>query len=278
MGLYLVYGVEGADGPVDDETGWTASNSGWGAFGEWAAGLPADEFPELGYLGEYGEVFSEDGGPQAVEALEAELARALEEKPGDPPEEVLGVGKLLLQALRRRPADAVAAIITDGTGLDEGDEDEEDDLEDDGDDGPPGEEVEEEDQYQALEGVQGKGVSCSCGPGCNCTPCSSKALEANEEECDRLQRELLAFDAPIDFINAALRTGKALGGIKAALSSMAEGTGGALAAPAGQGEKDHLDGQVEKQLRAKLAELTERREKLRERLCSLCGICDTTEG
>jgi hypothetical protein len=280
MGLFLVFGTEGADAPVDDETGWTASNSGWGSFSEWAAGLPPDRYPELGYLAEHGDCFSEDGSASAVEALEAELGQALAERPGDPSEEVLGVGKLLLQALRRRPENTVAAVITDGTGLDEGDEEEEDDdLEDDGDDGlddsgPPGEEADEE--YRSLEEAEAKGLGCSCGPACTCTGC--KALEDNEEECRKLQEQLLAFDAPIDFINAALRTGQAVSGIKAALSSMAEGTGGALVGPAGQGEKDHLDGQVEEQLRQKLAELTARREKLRVELCERCGICETGEG
>jgi hypothetical protein len=282
MGLYLVFGTEGGDAPVDDATGWTASNTGWAHFADWAADLPPDRYPEMGYLAEHGDCFSEDGSPQAVEALEAELARALEEKPGDPTPEVLGVGKLLLRALRRRPADALAVIITDGTGQgdeeEEGDEDEEDEDPDNGLDDSDQPEVEEEDVYGSLEGVQGKSAACACGPGCGCSPCKAKALEDNEEECRKLQEQLLAFDAPIDFINAALRTGKALGGIKAALSSMAEGSGGALVGPAGQEHKDHLDGQVEEQLRQKLVELTARREKLRVELCERCGICETGEG
>jgi hypothetical protein len=277
MGLFLVYGVEGGDAPADDATGWTASNSGWGAFGEWAGDLPQDEFPELTYLAEYGEVFAEDGGAAAVEALEAELARALEEKPGDPTPEVLGVGKLLLQALRRRPADAVAAIITDGTGLDEDEEDDEGgDLDNDnGDGGPPGEEGDEEDQYQALEGVEAKGLAHTCGPACSCTGC--KAMAADEQECARLQRELLALDEPVDFLVALLRSREAADGMAKALSAMAAGSGGDLVPPAAQG-KDHLDGEAEEQLRVRLTELVAKREELRQALCDRCGVCDTGEG
>jgi hypothetical protein len=277
MGLFLVYGVEGADAPADDATGWTASTTGWSNFSAWAAALPPGEFPELVYLGEYGEVFAEDGSARAVEALEAELAHALEEKPGPTPE-VLGVGKQLLRALRRRPENALAAIITDGTGLDEGDEDEEDEDPDNGlDNGDGPEEVEEEDTPGSLRGVQGKGVSCACGPGCGCGPCKAKGLE-NEEECDRLQREMLDLDHAIDFIIANLDTRKALVGVKAAMSALAEGTGGGLMGPAGQEHKDHLDGQVEEQLRVRLTELVAKREKLRTELCDRCGVCDTEEG
>jgi hypothetical protein len=274
MGMFLVFGVEGADTPVDDATGWTASNTGWSHFSGWAAGLPPGEYPELVYLGEYGDCFAEDGSASAVEALEAELERALAERPDDPPEEVLGVGKQLLQALRRRPESALAAVVTDGTGLDEDEEDEGegDDLDNDnGDGGPPGEGDEE--QYRSLEEAEAKGLGCTCGPACGCTGC--KALEANEEECRKLQEQLLALDQPVDFLISLLRTREAARGMGKALSALGEAGGGALVAPAGQGGQDQV---TEEQLRQKLEELTTRREAIRERLCSLCGICPTGEG
>jgi hypothetical protein len=289
MGLYLVYGVEGADGPVDDTSGWTASNTGWGAFGDWAAGLPAGEYPELTYLAEYGEVFAEDGSAAAVEALAGELARALGEKPGDPTPEVLGVGKLLLQALRRRPADAVAAVITDGTSGDEGDEDDDDDLEDDGDDGlddsgPPGEEGDEEDTYRSVE-AGAKGVGCACGPGCSCTgckalhgpacPCAACREARGEHPCDRvapedrrecrdLWDEYEKVEGQLSLVRDALGVAEGIGSVRKALSSLGEMAGGALTAPAGQGDEEQ-----EEELAARRDRLEARSLELWDRLLRL---------
>jgi hypothetical protein len=250
-----------------------ATSGGWLHFAEWAGAL-GDDFPLLAEL-------CEEGTADDLQALEQELERALGEKPGKPSREVLAVGRRLLAVLSDAPEGAVALAVTDGTEPEEGEEEEGegDDLDNDGADaGPPGEEVEdEEDQYQALEGVQVKGASCSCGPGCSCTPCRSKALE-DEGECRRLQKEMLDLDDAIGFIHAALKTGEAVGGIQKALSALAEGSGGAIVAPAAQGRKDHLNGEFEAELREKLVELTERRERLRTELCDRCGICETSEG
>jgi hypothetical protein len=116
MGWFVSFAVGDSDDPVDGDE--VASNSGWGAFSEWAAGLP-DDYPELGYLGEYGEIFPAD----ALGRLEADLVRALREKPGDPPRSVLHVAQQLLAAVKARPEGAEAMVVTDGTeGGDEEDE------------------------------------------------------------------------------------------------------------------------------------------------------------
>jgi hypothetical protein len=248
-----------------------ATSGGWMNFAEWAGAL-ADDYPLLAEL-------AEEGTADDLQALEGELEAALADKPGKPSREVLAVGRRLLAVLSDAPQGAVALAVTDGTEPEEGEEeDEEDEDPDNGlDNGDGPEEVEEEDTPGSLRGVQTKGASCGCGPGCSCSPCKSKALE-DEGECRRLQKQMLDLDDAIGFIHAALETGEAVGGIQKALSALAEGSGGALVPPAAQGQKDHLNGEFEAGLRQKLVELTERREKLRERLCSLCGICDTEEG
>jgi hypothetical protein len=243
-----------------------ATSGGWLAFAEWAADL-ADTHPLLAEL-------AEEGTADDLEQLEAELEQALGDKPGKPTREVLAVGRRLLAVLSDAPEGAVALAVTDGTEPDEGEEEDPDNGLDNG-DGPEG----DEEEYRSLEEAEAKGL-CGCGPGCSCSPCKAKALdnEADEGECRRLQKAMLELDTAIDFIHAALETGEAVGGIQKALSSMAEGSGGALVPPAGQGRKDHLNSEFEAELRAKLAELTERREKLRQELCERCGVCETEEG
>jgi hypothetical protein len=106
VGYFVSFAVKG-EGVVDgDEVG---SNLGWATFINWAAGLR--RYPTLAYLAEYGECER----PSTLGALERELAAALEVKPGDPPADVLAVGRRLLSALRDRPCRTLALVITDGT-------------------------------------------------------------------------------------------------------------------------------------------------------------------
>ena len=55
------------------------------------------------------------GSPEELEALEAQLARALREKPDRPSPDVRGVARRLLAALRERPEGTAAMAVTDGT-------------------------------------------------------------------------------------------------------------------------------------------------------------------
>jgi hypothetical protein len=95
-----------------------ASNSGYGAFIEWAAEL-GDDYAELAALAENGVI----DNPESLGAVEAQLARALRQRPDRPTPDVLGVAKRLLAALQQRPKGTAAMSITDGT-AGEGDEDE----------------------------------------------------------------------------------------------------------------------------------------------------------
>ena len=87
--------------------GAVASAPAWADFADWAALLPGGHYPELRYLGAYGQCFP----AAALADLEAELADALRvERPGAG---VAEVGHRLLDGLRRRPAGATALLVTD---------------------------------------------------------------------------------------------------------------------------------------------------------------------
>lgn len=117
MAYHLAYAFADRDDIVEGDE--VASGSGWAAFSEWADALD-ESWPRLGYLGEHGGCFPREG----LAELESELERALAEKPGDPDEYILGVGRTLLAAIRDRPADADAVAVTDGTdGVEDDDED-----------------------------------------------------------------------------------------------------------------------------------------------------------
>jgi hypothetical protein len=89
----------------------------WGmlALMDYCATLDAEEYPELSPWQD--ETWSDDPA-----ALEAEVARAIKEKPGEPSANVLGILRALLAGLKARPDDAAAVVLTDGT--DGGGEDE----------------------------------------------------------------------------------------------------------------------------------------------------------
>jgi hypothetical protein len=108
MGYFVAFALEDSDDIIDADE--VASNAGWAAFADWAAALPED-YPELGYLGEYGECHP----GEALARLEADLGRALREKPGSPSWDVLEVGRRLLAVVRDRPAGAAGLVVTDGT-------------------------------------------------------------------------------------------------------------------------------------------------------------------
>jgi hypothetical protein len=117
MSYFAVFGVPDKDEPVDADD--IASNTGWAAFQDWAYQL-GDDYPELAYLGEWGEVYAPEGDDHdALAALESELRRALRDKPGKPSRSVLSVGARLLLVVEQRPAGAFYLAVTDGT---EGDE------------------------------------------------------------------------------------------------------------------------------------------------------------
>ena len=111
MGYFVAFAVEGRDEPVDGDE--IASNSGYASFQEWAANLPAD-YPELGHLGEHG--VADD-----FEQLESDLEHAIRSRPGKPSEDVLHVARRLLAIMRTRPDDALALVVTDGTGEEDDD-------------------------------------------------------------------------------------------------------------------------------------------------------------
>lgn len=90
------------------DVGDVATNSGMHDFSEWVTELEGAE--ALRYLTEYGE--SED-----LEALETELAAALES--ADPTPDQRSIGEGLLAILRNR-GNATVLIISDGVGEGEG--------------------------------------------------------------------------------------------------------------------------------------------------------------
>lgn len=113
MSYFGAFGTEDGEDLIDTDD--IASNSGWAAFGEWAHALPG-EYPELGYLGDHGEVYAAPGDPQdALEALEDDLKRAMREKPGRPSSDVLTVAARLLLILEQRPDQSIYFVVTDGT-------------------------------------------------------------------------------------------------------------------------------------------------------------------
>ena len=109
MGYFVVYCPEDDDADLvgGDQV---ASNSGYAAFVEWAAEL-RDGYVELAELADKGVL----GSPEELEALEAQLARALRAKPDRPSPDVRGVARRLLAALRERPEGTAAMAVTDGT-------------------------------------------------------------------------------------------------------------------------------------------------------------------
>jgi hypothetical protein len=111
VSFFVAYAFRDQDDIVDgNEIG---SATGWLTFADWTADLPEEEYPKLVNLAEYGEC-----GPDAadIDKLETELARALGEKPGNPDENMQGVGRHLLAELRSRPIGADCLVVTDGTG------------------------------------------------------------------------------------------------------------------------------------------------------------------
>jgi hypothetical protein len=113
MSYFIVFGTPDSDEPIDGDD--IASNTGWAAFGEWASQL-GEDYPELAYLGEHGEVFTAEGEEgDALATLEDDLRRALVDKPDQPSRSVLGVAKKLLRQLQQRPEGAGWVCVTDGT-------------------------------------------------------------------------------------------------------------------------------------------------------------------
>jgi hypothetical protein len=80
----------------------------WARFALWASQLDED-YPELGYLGDHGEVFP-DG---SVQQLADEVRRAIDQSPNDPPADVLNTAGRLLTALQDAPPGAVGLAVTD---------------------------------------------------------------------------------------------------------------------------------------------------------------------
>jgi hypothetical protein len=99
--------ADDAEPELGDEV---ATNSGYAEFVEWAAEL-GEDYAELAALAENGVI----DNPESLEVVEAQLARALRNKPDPPSADVLGVGKRLLAALQQRPKGTAALSVTDGT-------------------------------------------------------------------------------------------------------------------------------------------------------------------
>jgi len=115
MGYFVAFVVEGQEEPVDADD--IATNSGWAAFQDWAAELSEADYPELWYLGEYGEVYDAEGDEQgrALDRLESDLELAIHARPDNPTEDVLHVARRLLAIVQGRPDGAAAMVVTDGT-------------------------------------------------------------------------------------------------------------------------------------------------------------------
>jgi hypothetical protein len=114
MSWFATWAVRGKRKPVDGDH--VATNTGWKEFGDWAERLRATHF-KLWHLAVHGVCFTADGETEdALAGLEADLGRALADRPGNPRPNVLSVAKRLLDEVRHRPEGAVALAITDGTG------------------------------------------------------------------------------------------------------------------------------------------------------------------
>lgn len=105
MSYWLAYVVEGQEEPVDGDH--VASGTGWDRWGDWVAGK-ADAYPEAAHLAEEG--WSEP--PEVLAELEHELERLPHEEGATP--DLSAVTAHLLAALRQRPEDTVAVLVTDG--------------------------------------------------------------------------------------------------------------------------------------------------------------------
>lgn len=80
-----------------------ATNAGYGDFGRWVDSLPADRFPQLIHLYEW-------GWSQRARLLESEIADALDESPPDD-KDTVGIARELLDAVKRAKN---VVTITDG--------------------------------------------------------------------------------------------------------------------------------------------------------------------
>jgi hypothetical protein len=114
MGLFAAYLLPDRDEPVDGDPISTAL--GWKNWGDWVLSL-ADEYPEAAHLAQEGWV----EGPDQLAELEEELTRLLHEAP-DPDRGAITAQ--VLSALRGRPEQATALMVTDGEPGDGSEEDE----------------------------------------------------------------------------------------------------------------------------------------------------------
>lgn len=118
MSYFIVYATEDTSDdvpPIDGDH--IATGRGWLAWGDWAL-ANQDAMPEAARLAEDGELYP----AEALDALESQLDEALHGRHKAPPH-VNAITAALLAALRARPDDTVAILISDGTpGGDEGGE------------------------------------------------------------------------------------------------------------------------------------------------------------
>jgi hypothetical protein len=119
MSYFAAFGLLDRDELIDADD--IATTKGWAAFAEWAVSLGAKDYPDLCYLGEWGNLYAaeDEDDRDVLAALESELRRALRDKPGKPSRSVLSVGARLLLVVEQRPSGAFYLVVTDGT---EGDE------------------------------------------------------------------------------------------------------------------------------------------------------------
>ncbi len=109
MGWFLSFASDDHDGITDSDE--VATTRGWDDFAAWAAGLDGGRYPALTFFVEEGGL----GEAADIAQMEEDLAVALRVRPGGPSPDVQSVGWRLLHELRRRPGDADALVITDGT-------------------------------------------------------------------------------------------------------------------------------------------------------------------
>jgi hypothetical protein len=117
MGVEVYFAVEGEAEPVEGDL--AASNSGWGAWSEWASGLDADAFPTVVGLAEDG--FADLG------ALEDELKRLAKKPPGSPDADIRGVTARLVEILGEKPDGAIGVVCSDGEAAEAGEPGEDED-------------------------------------------------------------------------------------------------------------------------------------------------------